>query len=122
MITTTRKDLLTAMHTEAFGYAQHMLFAKVAHANGHPELGDLCEEIANSNYLEAFAREAKQLGLVGTDIENIEAITREARTPLVRTALQTALAELRNEASAGKASALAQEQSALAEADPGEIC
>ena len=122
MITTSRKDLLTGMHTEAFGYAQHMLVAKLARANGHPELGDLCEEIANSDYLDPFARDAKLLGLVGTDIENVEALTMEARTQLARTALRTALAELRNEASAGKAGALAQEQSALAEADQGEIC
>src|SRR5215813_13270338 len=88
MITKTRKDLLTAMHTEAFGYAEHMLFAKLARANGHPDLGDLCEKIANSDYFDTFARGAQLLGLVGTDIENVEVITREARTPRVRIALR----------------------------------
>jgi rubrerythrin len=122
MITKTRKDLLTAMHTEAFGYAEHMLFAKLARANGHPELSDLCEEIANADYLEAFAREAKLLGLVGTDIENIEAITRGARTQHVRKALRTALAEIRNKVGAGEAGPVAPEHPSLPEPDEGEIC
>jgi hypothetical protein len=72
--------------------------------------------------LAAFERQAKLLGLVGTDMENVEAITREARTQRVRIALRTALGELRNKVGAGEAGPIVLEHSSSPEPDEGEIC
>ena len=97
MIAKTRQDVLTAMHSEAFGYARHILFGKLARANGRPELAELFEEIANTEYLEPFAEEARLVGLVGTDLENLEGIAGEPSTAGHRSAFRAALARLRPE-------------------------
>lgn len=97
MIAKTRQDILTAMHSEAFGYARHTLFGRLARANGHPELAGLFEEIANAEYLEPFAEEARLVGLVGTDLENLEGIASERSTAGHRSAFRAALAKLRAE-------------------------
>lgn len=78
MIEPTRKELLTAMHAQAFAYARYLLFARRARASGHPELADLLEQIAEAEYLVPFAESAGLTGMIGTDLENLEAVTRES--------------------------------------------
>jgi hypothetical protein len=122
MIEKTREDLLTAMHTEAFGYARHMLFARLARSNGHAELADLLEDIAQTDYLEPFAEEARLVGLVGTDVENLEAVKNEASAPSRRTALRAALARLQPEPAPPEAPVCACATAGLPEADQDEAC
>jgi hypothetical protein len=122
MIARTRKDLLTAMHSEAFSYALHRLFAKLARTNGHREAAELLEEIATAEYLEPFAEDAKLVGFLGTDVENFESIMSETHAPRRRRALEAALAELRDEAGTAKRGAAAPTHSGLPEADQDEVC
>jgi hypothetical protein len=121
MIAKTREDLLTAMHSKAFGYARHMLFAKLARANGRRDLAELLEEVANSDYLEPFAEEARLVGLVGTDTENLEAIRSETCAPDRRGALRAALARLR-ETPGGEIRPCSCTCAGLREADQDEAC
>jgi rubrerythrin len=67
----TRQNLLTALRGEAFAYAKYMLYAKRARENGHPELAALFVEAAKTQRFEHFAEEAKLLGLVGSNAENL---------------------------------------------------
>jgi rubrerythrin len=122
MIPKTREDLLTAMHSEGFGYARHMLFAKLARANGHLELADLLEEIADTDYLQAFAEEARLVGLVGTDVENLEAVKTEAHAPDRRSAVRAVLAKLRTETPSDEADNCACACTGLPEADQDDVC
>jgi len=59
----SRKNLLDAMHGEAFAYAKYKLFAKQARKNGQTELADLFDRIIE---------EAELLGLVGNDERDVE--------------------------------------------------
>jgi rubrerythrin len=68
----TRKNLLTAMHGEAFAYAKYMLFAQHARQQGQTELADLFERTAQVEHLEHFAEEAALAGLVGSDADNLQ--------------------------------------------------
>lgn len=67
----TRKNLLTAMHGEAFAYAKYMLFAQHARQQGQTELANLFERTAQVEHLEHFAEEAALAGLVGSDADNL---------------------------------------------------
>ena len=69
---TTRDNLSTAMHGEAFAYAKYMLFAKRARQSGNTELGELFEKTAEEELLEHFEEEAALAGLVSTDAKNLE--------------------------------------------------
>lgn len=68
---TTRENLLTAMHGEAFAYVKYMLFAEQARKNGNKKLADLFEKTADVERFEHFSEEAHLLGLVGGDFENL---------------------------------------------------
>jgi len=68
---TTKENLLSAMHGEAFAYAKYMLYAERARQNGNSELAQLFENIAGQERLEHFAEQAELAGLVGTDADNI---------------------------------------------------
>ena len=69
---TTRDNLSTAMHGEAFAYAKYMLFAERARQNGNTALEQLFEKTAKEELLEHFAEEAALAGLVGSDTKNLE--------------------------------------------------
>lgn len=69
---TTRDNLSTAMHGEAFAYAKYMLFAERARKTGHPELAQLLEKTAKEELLEHFAEEAALAEIVRSDTDNLE--------------------------------------------------
>jgi rubrerythrin len=68
---TTRDNLSTAMHGEAFAYAKYMLFAQRARRSGNIEFAELLEK-AKEELLEHFAEEASLAELVGDDAENLD--------------------------------------------------
>jgi rubrerythrin len=67
----TQKNLMTAMHGEAFAFVKYMLFAEHARKNGLPELVDLFEKTAYVERFEHLAEEAELAGLVGSDVDNL---------------------------------------------------
>ena len=67
----TQKNLVTAMHGEAFAFVKYMLFAEHARKNGHTELADLFEKTAHVERFEHLAEEAELAGLVGSDASNL---------------------------------------------------
>jgi rubrerythrin len=67
----TQKNLMTAMHGEAFAYVKYMLFAERARKNGRSALADLFEKTANIERLEHLAEEAELAGLVGSEADNL---------------------------------------------------
>lgn len=70
--TTTRADLMTAMHGEAFAYLKYMAFAEQARSEGHPEIATLFEKTANIEWKSHFATHAHQYGLVKTTADNLK--------------------------------------------------
>jgi rubrerythrin len=76
----TRAHLLIAMRTEAFNYAKYSLYAQQTRRNGKGNLADIFEKAAETKRYEHFAVEAKLVGLVETEPENLkEAIQGESR-------------------------------------------
>lgn len=69
---TTKDNLSTAMHGEAFAYAKYMLFAERARKAGNPELAQLLEKTAKEELLEHFAEEAALAEIVRGDMDNLE--------------------------------------------------
>lgn len=67
----TKADLSSAMHGEAFAYAKYMLYAKQARAEGNTELAALFEHTANVELNNHFATHAYEYGLAGTDQQNL---------------------------------------------------
>ena len=67
----TRKNLLDAMHGEAFAFAKYKLFARHARKNGNNDLADLFEKTADQEYFEHFLEMAELLQLAGTDEQDI---------------------------------------------------
>ncbi len=67
----SRKNLLEAMHGEAFAYAKYKMFAKHARENGHFEVADLFDRTADQEFFEHFHEEAELLGLVANDEQDI---------------------------------------------------
>lgn len=67
----TRKNLLEAMHGEAFAFAKYRLYARQARKNGRMELADLFERTAEQEFMEHFAEEAELFGLVKDDDQDI---------------------------------------------------
>jgi rubrerythrin len=81
---TTRTNLETAMHGEAFAYAKYMLFAKRAKKQGQPQVAALFKATARVELTEHFREEANLYGLAGDNAANlknaIEGETYEATT------------------------------------------
>jgi rubrerythrin len=67
----TTDNLSTAMHGEAFAYAKYMLYAEHARLNGNEPLAKLFEETAKAERFEHFGEEARLVGLVRSDAENV---------------------------------------------------
>jgi rubrerythrin len=67
----TRKNLLDAMHGEAFAFAKYKVFAKQARKNGNIELADLFDKTADQEYFEHFLELAELLQVAGTDEQDI---------------------------------------------------
>lgn len=76
----TRAHLRTAMRTEAFSYAKYLLYAQQARRNGNNALADTFEKAADAKRYEHFTVEAKLVGLVETESENLkDALQGESR-------------------------------------------
>lgn len=76
---TTRRNLVTSMHGEAFAFAKYTLFAEQARRGGHEALARLFEETAAVELHEHFKEEAELAGLVRSDTENLrDAVEGEA--------------------------------------------
>jgi len=69
---TTKENLSTAMHGEAFAYAKYLLSAERARKAGNPEVAHLLEKTAKEELFEHFAEQAALAGVVSNDIENLE--------------------------------------------------
>jgi rubrerythrin len=69
---TTKENLSTAMHGEAFAYAKYLLFAERARKAGNPEVAHLLEKTAKEELFEHFAEQAALAGIVNNDIDNLE--------------------------------------------------
>lgn len=67
----TKTDLSSAMHGEAFAYAKYMLYAKEARAHGNTQLATLFEHTANVELNNHFATHAYEYGLLGSDQQNL---------------------------------------------------
>jgi rubrerythrin len=67
----SRKNLLDAMHGEAFAYAKYKLFAQHAKKSGDLGLAELFAKIADQEYFEHFTEESELLGFVGTDKQDL---------------------------------------------------
>jgi rubrerythrin len=67
----TQKNLMSAMHAEAFAYAKYTIFAEQARKNGQLELADLYEKTAHVERFEHLVEEAELAGLVGSDADNL---------------------------------------------------
>jgi rubrerythrin len=67
----TQKNLLTAMHGEAFAYIKYMLFAEHARKNGQVEIADLFEKTAHVERFEHLAEESALANLVGSVADNL---------------------------------------------------
>jgi len=67
----TRKNIETAMRSEAYASLKYLGYAKAARAHGNEKLARLFEESADVEANHHFVREAAALGLPGPDIENI---------------------------------------------------
>lgn len=68
----TRNNLTTAMHGEAFAYVKYLLYAEQARKSGNKELADLFEQTANTERFEHFTEEARLVGLIGSDADNLK--------------------------------------------------
>ncbi len=68
----TQKDLMTAMHGEAFAYAKYMAFAEEARTHGEPKIAALFERTANVELHAHFATHAHQYGLVRSTAANLQ--------------------------------------------------
>jgi rubrerythrin len=68
----TQKDLMTAMHGEAFAYLQYLAFADKARQQGYPQIAALFERTANVEWKSHFATHAYQYGLVKSTAENLQ--------------------------------------------------
>lgn len=70
----TQQNLESAMRDEAFMFARYMLYGRVARANGHSDLADLLESLADVEVFDYFMHEAGLAGLASqSDGENLRA-------------------------------------------------
>jgi len=76
----TRAELRIAMRTEAFNYLKYSLYAQKARRGGNDELANMFEKAADAKRYEHFAVQAKLVGLIDTEAENLkEAAQSESR-------------------------------------------
>lgn len=68
----TRANLLAAMHAEAFAYAKYTLFAEQAAHSGYPKVAALFTRTAQEELGDHFTQEARLLGFIGNNIENLQ--------------------------------------------------
>lgn len=68
----TRKNLMTAMHGEAFAHAKYLLYADHARQASRPELADLFRRTAQMERFAHFSEEAQLAGIVGDDAANLQ--------------------------------------------------
>lgn len=69
----TRADLLHAMNTEAFAYAQYHAYANGARQSNQPNLAQLWSTTGDEQFRDHFTTEANLVGLVGSNTDNIKA-------------------------------------------------
>lgn len=69
----THKNVLAALHGEAFAHARYLLFAAAARKRGSDRLASMFEGIAAVELQEHFAELAELVDLAGTDADNIRA-------------------------------------------------
>jgi rubrerythrin len=67
----TRKNLLDAMHGEAFAFAKYKLFAAQLRKKGNNELADLFDKTAHQEYMEHFTELAELLQFGGTEEQDV---------------------------------------------------
>lgn len=67
----THRNVVAALHGEAFAYARYRLFANAARKRGDDRLASMFDGIASAELDEHFAELAELAGLVGTDVDNI---------------------------------------------------
>jgi rubrerythrin len=67
----SRRNLVEAMHGEAFAFAKYKLFARQARFHGDNDLADLFDKTADQEYMEHFAEQADLLDLAGTDEQDV---------------------------------------------------
>lgn len=80
MDTGTQRNLLAALHEEAYAHARYTLMAAEAREEGDAESADLLEGIARIGLHEHFAELARLARLIGADADNlVEAIQEESR-------------------------------------------
>ena len=76
----TQKNLMDAMHGEAFAYLKYLAYADAARKNGDPELAGIFERAATMERYSHFVGSAGFAHLVGSDAANLnDAIRRELR-------------------------------------------
>ncbi|GHO80160.1 hypothetical protein KSD_79310 [Ktedonobacter sp. SOSP1-85] len=69
----TRANVLHAMNTETFAYAQYHAFADEATRTHQPKLAHLWSTTGNDEYKDHFTTLAGQINLVGNDTANVKA-------------------------------------------------
>jgi len=69
--TQTVENLSTAMHGEAFAYAEYLLYAEHARMHGNKQLAALFMQAARTER-QHFSEEANLAGLVGADSNNLK--------------------------------------------------
>lgn len=67
----THRNVVAALHGEAFAYARYRLFANAARKRGDDRLASMFDGIASAELDEHFAELTELAGLVGTDVDNI---------------------------------------------------
>lgn len=76
----TRRNLLEAMHGEAFAYARYTRYAQMARERGDERLASLFEGLAAVELHEHFAELAALAELAGADAENLAAALQDENT------------------------------------------
>ena len=69
----TYENIVAAMEREAYAHARYLLFARAAWKHGDPHLASMFDGIAAVELHEHFAELAELVGLVGTDVDNLQA-------------------------------------------------
>ena len=67
----TQKNLMDAMHGEAFAYIKYLAYADAARKNGDPELAGIFERAATMERYSHFVGSAGFAHLVGSDVANL---------------------------------------------------
>jgi rubrerythrin len=79
----TKRNLNTAMQTEALAHAEYLRFAARARANENWDLAQLFQVAADTGRTEHFAQEADLAGLVTNDCDNLRHAVEEKRAGAV---------------------------------------